>query len=133
MYKNAITSIEKTNSQYRLSTNPLRVLDSKHPDDALIITQSPRLSDYLSAPSQDRFEQILDNLTSLDISYTLNSNLVRGLDYYQDTVFEFIYRGSDSNDSDSLGAQQGTVLAGGRYDGLVKLMSGGKTDVPGIG
>ncbi|KAH8549658.1 histidyl-tRNA synthetase, class IIa [Umbelopsis sp. PMI_123] len=117
----------------RLSTNPLRVLDSKHPDDALIITQSPRLSDYLSAPSQDRFEQILDNLTSLDISYTLNSNLVRGLDYYQDTVFEFIYRGSDSNDSDSLGAQQGTVLAGGRYDGLVKLMSGGKTDVPGIG
>ncbi|KAI9284370.1 hypothetical protein BC943DRAFT_326203 [Umbelopsis sp. AD052] len=117
----------------RLSTNPLRILDSKHPDDASIVAQSPRLSEYLSAASRDRFEQLLENLSSLGISYTLNSNLVRGLDYYQDTVFEFIYRGADVDDSDSLGAQQGTVLAGGRYDGLVKLMSGGKTDVPGIG
>lgn len=108
-------------------------MDSKHPDDASIIAQSPRLSEYLSAPSRDRFDQLLENLNSLGISYTLNPNLVRGLDYYQDTVFEFIYRGNDSDDADSLGAQQGTVLAGGRYDGLVKLMSGGKSDVPGIG
>jgi histidyl-tRNA synthetase len=108
-------------------------LDSKHPDDASIIAQSPRLSEYLSAPSRDRFEQLLENLTSLGIPYKLNSNLVRGLDYYQDTVFEFIYRGNDNDDADSLGAQQGTVLAGGRYDGLVKLMSSGKSDVPGIG
>lgn len=91
------------------------------------------MSDYLSASSRDRFDQLLENLTSLGLSYKLNPNLVRGLDYYQDTVFEFIYKGSDSDDVDSLGAQQGTVLAGGRYDGLVKLMSGGKADVPGIG
>lgn len=116
-----------------LSTNPLRILDSKHPKDAPIIAESPELSDYLTASSRDRFEQILEGLSSLGISYNLNPNLVRGLDYYQDTVFEFIYKGSEADDADSLGAQQGTVLAGGRYDGLVKLMSGGKTDVPGIG
>lgn len=58
---------------------------------------------------------------------------MRGLDYYQDTVFEYIYKPSEQSGDDSLGAQQGTVLAGGRYDGLIKLMSGGKSDVPGIG
>ncbi|KAG2185983.1 hypothetical protein INT43_002421 [Umbelopsis isabellina] len=128
-YKNDLSE----DSVRRLSTNPLRILDSKHQKDIPIIADAPILTDYLTSDSQQRFEQMLANLESIDIPYKINSNLVRGLDYYQDTVFEYIYKPSEEDGDDSLGAQQGTVLAGGRYDGLIKLMSGGKSDVPGIG
>ncbi|CAM0134952.1 unnamed protein product [Umbelopsis sp. WA50703] len=128
-YKNDLSD----DSIRRLSTNPLRILDSKHQKDIPIVAEAPILTDYLTASSRQRFDQLLANLESIDIPYKINSNLVRGLDYYQDTVFEYIYKPCERDGDDSLGAQQGTVLAGGRYDGLIKLMSGGKSDIPGIG
>ncbi|KAF9426022.1 hypothetical protein BGZ94_007009 [Podila epigama] len=103
----------------RLSMNPLRILDSKSPQDIAIVEKGPVLSDYLSQASKDRFAFITKSLSALQIPFTVNPRLVRGLDYYQDTVFEFKVM-----DSPLLGAQQGTVLAGGRYDGLVEKMSG---------
>lgn len=111
----------------RLSTNPLRILDSKLPQDIEILQDCPVLSDYLSQASRDRFSFITKTLSTLQIPYIVNPRLVRGLDYYQDTVFEF-----KVSDSPLLGAQQGTVLAGGRYDGLVEKM-GGPTGVSSIG
>ncbi|KFH63549.1 histidyl-tRNA synthetase, partial [Podila verticillata NRRL 6337] len=111
----------------RLSTNPLRILDSKSPQDIEILQDCPVLSDYLSQASRDRFSFITETLSALQIPYVVNPRLVRGLDYYQDTVFEF-----KVSDSPLLGAQQGTVLAGGRYDGLVEKM-GGPTGVSSIG
>ncbi|GJJ78822.1 histidyl-tRNA synthetase [Entomortierella parvispora] len=110
----------------RLETNPLRILDSKSPQDIEILKAAPSLSDYLSETSRDRFSFITETLQHLEIPFIVNSKLVRGLDYYQDTVFEF------KVSSPLLGAQQGTVLAGGRYDGLVEKM-GGPTGVPSIG
>ncbi|KAG0299752.1 hypothetical protein BGZ98_009795 [Dissophora globulifera] len=110
----------------RLSTNPLRILDSKAPQDIEILENCPVLSDYLSEPSQQRFSFITETLAQLNIPFTVNPRLVRGLDYYQDTVFEFKVASSE------LGPQQGTVLAGGRYDGLVEKM-GGIAGVPSIG
>ncbi|KAF8929394.1 histidyl-tRNA synthetase [Dissophora ornata] len=110
----------------RLSKNPLRILDSKAPQDIKILGNCPILSDYLSASSQQRFSFITETLSHLDIPFTVNPKLVRGLDYYQETVFEF------KVSSPELGPQQGTVLAGGRYDGLVEKM-GGIAGVPSIG
>ncbi|KAF9186598.1 hypothetical protein BGZ51_001853 [Haplosporangium sp. Z 767] len=110
----------------RLSTNPLRILDSKAPQDIQILENSPILSDYLSDASQKRFAFITEALSLMNIPFTVNPKLVRGLDYYQDTVFEF------KVSSPLLGAQQGTVLAGGRYDGLVEKM-GGPAGVSSIG
>ncbi|KAG0239813.1 hypothetical protein BGX31_002473 [Mortierella sp. GBA43] len=110
----------------RLSTNPLRILDSKEPQDIEILENSPILSEYLNESSRQRFAFIKGSLSSLDIPFTVNERLVRGLDYYQDTVFEFKATSSE------LGAQQGTVLAGGRYDGLVEKM-GGPSGVASIG
>lgn len=112
--------------QPRLSTNPLRILDSKEPQDIEVLEKSPILSDYLSESSRQHFEFITGTLSSLNIPFTINTRLVRGLDYYQDTVFEF------KATSPELGVQQGTVLAGGRYDGLVEKM-GGPPGVPSIG
>ncbi|KAF9129316.1 hypothetical protein BGW39_004272 [Mortierella sp. 14UC] len=103
-----------------------RILDSKSPQDIQILENSPVLSDYLSEASKERFAFITRTLEHMDIPYTINPRLVRGLDYYQDTVFEFKVT------SPLLGAQQGTVLAGGRYDGLVEKM-GGPLGVPSIG
>jgi len=90
------------------------------------LKDAPLLSDYLSEASRDRFAFITETLQHLAISFIVNSRLVRGLDYYQDTVFEF------KVSSPLLGAQQGTVLAGGRYDGLVEKM-GGPAGIPSIG
>ncbi|KAG0273092.1 hypothetical protein BGZ95_011110 [Linnemannia exigua] len=103
-----------------------RILDSKSPQDIHILENSPVLSDYLSEASKVRFAFITRTLEHMDIPYIINPRLVRGLDYYQDTVFEFKVT------SPLLGAQQGTVLAGGRYDGLVEKM-GGPVGVPSIG
>lgn len=105
-------------SQIRLEKNPLRILDSKDPGDQKIILGAPLLKDCLNEASQSFFSQVLEGLKILKIPYVLNENLVRGIDYYTHTVFEFV--------TTDLGAQ-GTVLAGGRYDGLIELMGGPKT------
>ncbi len=109
-------------SQRRLETNPLRIFDSKHPDTRALLVDAPRLADALGDEAKRHFEEVCKLLDQLGIAYQVNSGLVRGLDYYCRTVFEWI--------TDDLGAQ-GTVCAGGRYDELV-AMQGGK-DTPGIG
>jgi len=105
-------------SQSRLERNPLRILDSKDRRDREIITNAPEFSDSLDAESADFFAAVTAGLDALSIAYRLNSRLVRGLDYYCHTAFEFT--------TEELGAQ-GTILAGGRYDGLVEQMGGAKT------
>ncbi len=105
-------------SQSRLERNPLRILDSKDRRDREIITNAPEFSDSLDAESADFCAAVTAGLDALSIAYRLNSRLVRGLDYYCHTAFEFT--------TEELGAQ-GTILAGGRYDGLVEQMGGAKT------
>jgi histidyl-tRNA synthetase len=109
-------------SRERLHRNPLRILDSKDPGDRELVAGAPHFEDYLNAASSDFFAQVREGLDRLGLPYTLNDRLVRGLDYYTHTCFEFT--------TDALGAQ-GTVLAGGRYDGLIETMGGPST--PGIG
>jgi histidyl-tRNA synthetase len=109
-------------SKDRLSRNPLRVLDSKDPADKAVVADAPRYTDYLNTASKDFFRAVQDGLARLNIPFHINPALVRGLDYYSHTAFEFT--------TDALGAQ-GTVLAGGRYDGLIKQMGG--PDTPGVG
>jgi histidyl-tRNA synthetase len=106
----------------RLKENPLRILDSKNPSDQAILIKAPDVLNYLNEFSKDRFEEVCDGLDSLNIVYKIDKNLVRGLDYYCHTAFEFI--------TDQLGAQ-GTVLAGGRYDGLSEMLGG--IQMPGVG
>ena len=109
-------------SKERLNKNPLRVLDSKEECDKVVIADAPLYSESLNETSKAFFEEVLKGLDALKIPYRVNDRLVRGLDYYSHTVFELT--------TDKLGAQ-GTVLAGGRYDGLVAEMGGG--DIAGIG
>jgi histidyl-tRNA synthetase len=99
----------------RLESNPLRILDTKHPDMAEVVKWAPSLLDYLDAESRDHFEEKKACLDELGISYVVNPRLVRGLDYYSRSVFEWI--------TESLGAQ-GTICAGGRYDGLIEQLGG---------
>ena len=106
----------------RLSVNPLRILDSKNEGDQKIIENAPNILEYLNPNSKARFDDICQGLDHLNIDYTIDNNLVRGLDYYCHTAFEFT--------TNELGSQ-GTVLAGGRYDGLSKMLGG--PDVPGVG
>ncbi len=107
----------------RMYTNPLRVLDSKNKDIQAILTDAPKLSDYLDDESQQHFAGLCELLDAAGIEYTVNERLVRGLDYYNRTVFEWI--------TDSLGAQ-GTVCGGGRYDGLVEQLGGKATPAVGF-
>lgn len=109
-------------SQRRLHTNPLRILDSKNPDMQKIISGAPGIHDYLDAESADHFGDLKSLLDKAGISYIINPHLVRGLDYYGKTVFEWT--------TDLLGAQ-GTVCAGGRYDSLVEHF--GSKPTPAIG
>lgn len=102
-------------SQRRVSTNPLRVLDSKDEQTQAILLGAPKLSDFLGQDSRRHFEQVQDYLHTLGIDFEINERLVRGLDYYNKTVFEWV--------TDKLGAQA-TVCAGGRYDGLVGIVRG---------
>ncbi len=102
-------------SQRRLLTNPLRILDSKNPNMQEIIEAAPKLVDYLDDESKEHFEGLCDLLNTAGVAYHINPRLVRGLDYYGKTVFEWV--------TDQLGAQ-GTVCAGGRYDGLVEQLGG---------
>jgi histidyl-tRNA synthetase len=109
-------------SRNRLDRNPLRILDSKNEGDREIIADAPLLADSLNDASKKFFDDLVSGLETLGVAYEMNPRLVRGLDYYCHTAFEFT--------TDTLGAQ-GAVLAGGRYDGLVKQMGGPAT--PGIG
>ena len=109
-------------SKTRLHKNPLRILDSKSEGDRAIIAGAPTLHDYFNEASRQHFAKVRAGLDTLGIAYKVSEKMVRGLDYYSHTVFEIT--------TDKLGAQ-GTVLAGGRYDGLVKLMGG--PEVAGIG
>ena len=109
-------------SQRRLDSNPMRILDSKNPDTQALLNQAPKLADFIDQESRDHFAQLCAVLDAASITYEINPRLVRGLDYYSKTVFEWV--------TSNLGAQ-GTVCAGGRYDGLVEQL-GGKP-CPGIG
>jgi len=109
-------------SQRRLDSNPLRILDSKDPGDIGINGSAPAFGLYLNEPSREFFARVKEGLGLLGIECRENPRLVRGLDYYTHTVFEFV--------TTDLGAQ-GTVLAGGRYDGLVEVMGG--PAMPGVG
>ena len=106
----------------RLHTNPLRILDSKNPDLAEVIALAPRITDYLGDASRAHFEGLQSLLRAAGIEFTVNPRMVRGLDYYNLTVFEWI--------TDALGAQ-GTLCGGGRYDPLIERLGGKPT--PGIG
>nr|WP_321382316.1 histidine--tRNA ligase [uncultured Vibrio sp.] len=107
----------------RMHTNPLRVLDSKNPDVQAILGDAPRLSEHLDEESKQHFAGLCELLDAAGIEYTINERLVRGLDYYNRTVFEWI--------TESLGAQ-GTVCGGGRYDGLVEQLGGKATPAVGF-
>jgi histidyl-tRNA synthetase len=105
-------------SRRRLGSNPLRILDSKHPATRELLASAPSLADYLDQESRDHFAWLRELLDAAGLPYTVNPALVRGLDYYGKTVYEWV--------TDSLGAQ-GTVCAGGRYDGLVEQLGGSAT------
>jgi histidyl-tRNA synthetase len=106
----------------RLERNPLRIFDSKDEADQRVSAEAPAFAEYLNTASRDFFARVCDGLDRLGIAYRLNPRLVRGLDYYTHTAFEFV--------TSDLGAQ-GTVMGGGRYDGLVELMGG--PAMPGVG
>jgi len=110
-------------SQRRLHSNPLRILDSKNPDMQELIAAAPVLMDHLGDDSRRHFERLCALLDQVGIAYQVNTRLVRGLDYYSHTVFEWI--------TDSLGAQ-GTICAGGRYDSLVEMLGGKATSAAGF-
>lgn len=109
-------------SKRRMLTNPLRVLDSKNPDVQAALVDAPKLADYFGEESSAHFASVCKRLDAAGVKYVINDRLVRGLDYYNRTVFEWV--------TESLGAQ-GTVCAGGRYDGLVEQLGGKST--PGFG
>ena len=109
-------------SKIRLKLNPLRILDSKNTSDQQILQDAPKMVDYLNDESKIRFDKLLKLLDSLNIQYNVNDKLVRGLDYYDHTVFEFV--------TDALGSQ-GAIIAGGRYNNLYKQMT--NHDVSAIG
>ncbi len=110
--------------QDRLTRNPLRVLDCKDPDCKAIVRQAPHTTDYLCPECAEHFEKLKQALDAAGIAYVVDHNLVRGLDYYTKTVFEFISTG--------IGAQ-GTVCGGGRYDDLIEQMGGPSTPAVGFG
>ncbi len=113
---------EDCKSRYEL--NPLRILDCKVPDDQEIVKGAPHMSDYLSEASKARFQEVLKLLDELGIPYEVDDSLVRGLDYYSETVFEFHYTSATGNN-------YGAIGAGGHYSHLVKEIGG--PDIPGVG
>ena len=121
-YFNANLESLDSDSKRRLDSNPLRILDSKNPAMSELIENAPKLMEHLDNESKEHFEDLCQKLDKLEISYVINPKLVRGLDYYNRTVFEWV--------TTDLGAQ-GTICAGGRYDGLVEQLGGKAT--PGSG
>jgi len=122
-YLNANRDQLDEDSLRRLDSNPLRILDSKNPEMKSMIQRAPSLLDYLDTESAEDFERLKQYLDDAGIEYSINPRLVRGLDYYCKTVFEWV--------TDQLGAQ-GTVCAGGRYDGLVEQLGGRSTPAAGF-
>ncbi|MDO1605473.1 histidine--tRNA ligase [Lactobacillus sp. YT155] len=112
-------------SKRRLHENPLRILDSKDPDDQKIVAGAPSILDYLTDDSKEHFDRVIKSLDDLNINYEIDSNMVRGLDYYNHTIFEVMV--SDP----AFGNKETTVIAGGRYNGLVEELGGPET--PGFG
>lgn len=110
-------------SQRRLNENPLRIIDSKDAGDQKLAKDAPKISDFLSEKQKDDFAAVRQSLSDLGVDYTIDYSLVRGLDYYCDTVFEVVAAGDAK--------AQSTIGAGGRYDGLIKQMGG--QDLPGVG
>lgn len=108
----------------RFELNPLRILDCKVPEDRPIIDEAPKIGAYLSKESKERFDAVLEALESLQIPYEIDQGLVRGLDYYSETVFEFHYKSAKGND-------YGAIGAGGHYGSLMKELGG--PDLPGVG
>ena len=108
----------------RFELNPLRILDCKVPEDQPIIDGAPKIGAYLSKESEERFDAVLEALESLQIPYEIDQGLVRGLDYYSETVFEFHYKSDKGND-------YGAIGAGGHYGSLMKELGG--PDLPGVG
>ncbi len=121
-YLNTRKSELSQDSLSRLEKNPLRILDSKDPGDRSVVASAPKLSDSLTPEAKAFFTAVLTGLKALEIPFIIDDNLVRGLDYYCHTVFEFT--------TDALGSQN-AVLAGGRFDGLIKDLGGPET--PGVG
>ncbi|MGL5838312.1 MAG: histidine--tRNA ligase [Sphingorhabdus sp.] len=121
-YFNDHKDVLSEDSLARLGKNPLRILDSKDPDDRGICHAAPQIDDYLSVEAQDFFGAVTAGLDAAGVAWKRNAKLVRGLDYYRHTAFEFT--------TDRLGAQ-GTVLGGGRYDGLIENLGGSHT--PAVG
>ena len=130
-YRDALISYLKphihelcSDCQKRIDTNPLRILDCKVDKESEILKNAPSILDYLNEESKTRFDRVLEYLTLLDVDYEVDPNIVRGLDYYNHTVFELVA------DIDSLGSAT-TICAGGRYNNLVSYLGG--PDTPGIG
>ncbi len=121
-YLDPYINLLSKDSRERLTRNPLRILDSKNEGDRDILSGAPEISDFLTQDARDFFARVREGLEALGIAYELNLRLVRGLDYYCHTAFEFT--------TTALGAQ-GTVIGGGRYDGLIEIMGGPPT--PGTG
>src|SRR5208283_1434088 len=116
-------------NQRRAETNPLRVLDSKDPNDQALIEALPRIADYLDDSSREHFAQVRAALDACGVPYAVNPRLVRGLDYYTRTTFEFTVP-SSADPASGLGTQN-ALLGGGRYDGLSEMLGGPRA--PGIG
>jgi len=121
-YFRAVQGQLSEDSQERLEKNPLRILDSKDPRDKAFLADAPKIDDFLSGEAQDFFGKVTSGLDAAGVEWTRAPALVRGLDYYRHTAFEFV--------TDRLGAQ-GTVLGGGRYDGLIETLGGPHT--PAVG
>jgi histidyl-tRNA synthetase len=121
-YFRAVKGDLSEDSQDRLERNPLRILDSKDPRDKVFTAEAPKIDDFLSDEAQDFFAKVTGGLKAAGVDYVRAPALVRGLDYYRHTAFEFV--------TDRLGAQ-GTVLGGGRYDGLMEALGGSPT--PAVG
>lgn len=121
-YFRAVKGELSEDSQDRLERNPLRILDSKDPRDKAFVADAPKIDDFLSGEAQDFFGAVTSGLDAAGVAWTRAPSLVRGLDYYRHTAFEFV--------TDRLGAQ-GTVLGGGRYDGLMESLGGPPT--PAVG
>ena len=112
-------------SQARLEKNPLRVLDSKDPRDQQFVADAPSILDYLTPEAHDRFEAVKQMLDALGIDYVVDATMVRGLDYYNHTIFEVMVQAK------SLGHGYTTICGGGRYSGLVEQLGG--PDLAGVG
>jgi len=122
-YFSANLDVLDEEAKRRLTTNPLRILDTKNPEMQALVERAPKLIDYLGADSLAFLKRLEEGLTALGIAYRINPRLVRGLDYYNHTVFEWV--------TDKLGAQ-GTICGGGRYDPLIEMLGGRPTPAVGF-